>query len=190
MKHKLQIKLVGAKLQEVHVIDGDTIDGVLIWWNWLKRSKVQTRVRLAGIDAPEMKPTPEPFAQEATDYLTALIEGKTITIQFAIHKVTKEWMRESGGTWDKRRLLGILYKGWSNQSLNVGLVRQGFAKIYPTPTWMVKWFEKQLIRAQQEAKNKKRGLWRNVSSERSGHGFFWFCAGVIVSIVALCIWAL
>ena len=60
---KLAIKLVEAPLRNVHVIDGDTVDGTLLWWHWFTRSEIQTRVRLAGIDAPEMKPKPEPFAK-------------------------------------------------------------------------------------------------------------------------------
>lgn len=189
MRRKLRIRLVKVKMNAVHVIDGDTIDGMLIWWNWLRRSEIQTRIRLAGIDAPEMKPVPEPFAQEATDYLAALIEGRTITVQFAMDRITKEWVRESGGTWERRRLLGILYKGWSNQSLNVELVRQGLAKIYPTPTWMVKWFEQQLAKAQREAQRKKRGLWRNALTKGGKHRVFWVCVGFIIALVVLFIWA-
>ena len=92
---KLAIKLVEAPLRNVHVIDGDTVDGTLLWWHWFTRSEIQTRVRLAGIDAPEMRPKPEPFAEEATQFLRDRIEGKNLTVRFAIHKQTKEWIRDS-----------------------------------------------------------------------------------------------
>jgi len=182
---KLTMKLVEATLRNVHVIDGDTVDGMLLWGNWFTRAEIQTRVRLAGIDAPEMRPKPEPFAEEATQFLRDRIEGRTITVQFAIHKQTKEWIRESGGGWNNRRLIGILYSRWWNESLNISLVRHGMATIYPTPTWMVGWFESQLRQAQQDAQRKRRGIWQHAIVQKGRNRLFWWCMAAALLVVFL-----
>ena len=162
------------------VIDGDTIDVELIWWSWCLRKRKQERIRFAGMDTPEMKPTPEPYAQEATDFVRKHLTGR-VRIEFAIHEKTGEWIRESG-SWDSKRLIGIVYAGRKN--INCELVRQGLAKLYQTPTWMTSSFNASLKTALQEAQSKKRGLWKEKTSKRRETSFlFWAWSGFVVCMI-------
>ena len=55
----------------VSVADGDTI-------TVLDDTKVQHKIRLAGIDAPERK---QPFGQRAKEQLSDLVFGKTVQVE-------------------------------------------------------------------------------------------------------------
>ena len=57
----------GERILVDRVIDGDTIE-----------IATGERVRYVGIDAPEMRPQPEPFAQAATDRNRELVEGRFV----------------------------------------------------------------------------------------------------------------
>lgn len=157
------IRLKRVKAKVLRILDGDTIDVTLYWWRWLWRHSLETRIRFAGMDAPELWPqsgAPEPYAIEAAAFVVKKIEGKTIELEFAIHKITNEWVRESGGDWEKKRLLAIVYTRWG-ENLNVMLVKKGLARVYQSPTWMTKKFATQLNSAQTHAKRWKRGMWKN-----------------------------
>lgn len=178
---KFYLKTV--KMVKVHTIDGDTIDGYLIVWKWLRRSKVRTRIRLAGIDAPEMKPTPQPYAESATKIVYQRIEGKTIHVQFAVDRYTGQWILESGGNWQHRRLLGIVYYGIWKKNLNVEIVSIGLAKVYPRPTWMVRGFEKRLLSAEKIAQRRQKGVWSRRKKERGS--WWWLSVGIGISLLLL-----
>ena len=60
--------MLTGKVVSVH--DGDTLTA-------LDAANVQHKVRLTGIDAPEIG---QPFGTKARDRLTALAKGKTVTI--------------------------------------------------------------------------------------------------------------
>ncbi len=55
----------------VHVADGDTI-------TVLDAGKVQHKVRLAGIDAPEKA---QPFGQRSRESLADLVAGRTVIVE-------------------------------------------------------------------------------------------------------------
>ncbi len=55
----------------VHVADGDTI-------TVLDAGKVQHKVRLAGIDAPEKA---QPFGQRSRESLEDLVAGRTVIVE-------------------------------------------------------------------------------------------------------------
>jgi endonuclease YncB( thermonuclease family) len=56
----------------VRVADGDTV-------TVLDRAKVQHRVRLAGIDAPERA---QPYGARAKDHLAALVAGRQVVVEW------------------------------------------------------------------------------------------------------------
>ncbi len=123
------------------VIDGDTFDVVT-------SEGKGYRVRLRGVDAPEMEdkhPVVRSMALEAKNYLRALIENKNIELLFD----TKERLDPYG------RLLavGILPNG---TSLQVDLLSKGLV-------WIPERYRKSVTEeetlAEQEAQQAHRGIW-------------------------------
>lgn len=122
----------------VGVADGDTI-------TVLDADKVQHKIRLAGIDAPEKK---QPFGQRSKESLSELVFSKTVTVET-----------------DKRDRYGrevgkVLVDG---VDANLVQVQRGFA-------WHYKAYEseqpaidrKVYADAENEARAARRGLWANV----------------------------
>ena len=131
-----------------HVIDGDTIelvDGRL--------------VRYIGIDTPELRrkiggqwvEDPEPFGQAAKDANAALVEGKTVRLEYDVE------------THDRYgRLLAYVYV--DGTMINAALLAGGYAQQMTIPP-NVKHVEefRQLVN---EARDAKRGLWSATRSRR------------------------
>lgn len=120
------------------VIDGDTV--IL---------QDDTRVRLIGIDAPEIENKNyahrgEPFGEEAKKILKEWVEGKTVELRAGPEKKDR---------YDRR--LAYLYLE-DHSLINRRLIEVGAAKAYrkfPHP------FQAEFIRAEADAKNQKLGLW-------------------------------
>jgi micrococcal nuclease len=128
------------------VIDGDTIE-----------IETGERVRYLGIDAPETVDPRKPvqcFGIEASKKNKELVEGKTVRLEKDITDKDK---------YD--RLLRYVYLdpsppgGGSGQVLfvNLELVKQGFAFSYTYPPDVK--YQKEILAAEQEAREQKRGLW-------------------------------
>lgn len=124
-----------------HVYDGDTLT--------LTGDK---RVRLLGVDTPEMKPTPQPYAEEAKSF-------------------TKSNCRQNDQVWilsagedHYGRMLGHAFvesQGGQYLCINEGLVSNGFAFAY-IPDKKSKPFNwDKLIKLQSDARTSKRGLWQS-----------------------------
>jgi micrococcal nuclease len=121
------------------VVDGDTIDVRLT-------SGKRERVRLIGIDTPELRPA-ECYATEAKSRATALALGKTVRLRGDPTQDTRDRYR---------RLLA--YVSLANGT-DVGrtLLAGGFAKVYV--------FERNFVRlstyrtAETAAKSAQRGMW-------------------------------
>ena len=121
------------------VSDGDTIHVVT-------DGNVKFKVRLDRIDAPEKD---QPYGKESTAYLTSLICGKTVRV---------EWQKKD----QYGRVLGIVYLEQSNnpnnrtilQDINLQMVSSGNA-------WHYSYFDKtaEYASAESAAKEKKLGLW-------------------------------
>lgn len=118
------------------VFDGDTVDIAGVG-----------RVRLLGIDAPEMGgrfERPAPFALEARERLQSLV----------LHR----WVRlECGGTRHDeygRRLAYVFLE--TREFVNARLVRDGLARV-SARTRLQHWDE--LRRAEEEAQARRRGMW-------------------------------
>jgi endonuclease YncB( thermonuclease family) len=114
----------------VGVIDGDTIDV-------LKQNQI-TRVRLAEIDAPEKN---QAFGQQSKQCLSDLVMGKQVYLK----DPTLERIRG-------KRTIATIIEG--NSNINQIMVEKGMAWQYTAYSK-----SKKLKELQQEAKEKKKGLW-------------------------------
>lgn len=119
------------------VIDGDTItvSGVGV-------------VRLLGVDAPE-KQGPyrdaEPFGDEATRYMTKLLEGHTVRLEY------------DGPRKDQyHRTLAYVFLE-DGTLANEAIIRAGYAEVYRRFKLVRK---PALQAAEREARDARRGMWR------------------------------
>ena len=121
----------------VKVTDGDTI-------TVLDDSKIQHKIRLAGIDAPERK---QPYGEASRKHLASLVAGQTVTVN---------WTKR-----DKyRRIVGVIT--FNGQDVNLGQIRMGYA-------WHYKEYEREqspadrraYAEAEVEARGKRLGLWQD-----------------------------
>lgn len=113
----------------VGVNDGDTL-------TVLAASKVQYKIRLQGIDAPEKA---QAFGEKSKQALSEMVFGKTVKV-------------ESRGTDRYDRTLGEVFVGtnWINRAM----VEQGWAWHYIKYSKLA-----ELSKAEQEAKQRQLGLW-------------------------------
>jgi endonuclease YncB( thermonuclease family) len=126
--------LIAAPLPDVEgravvVHDGDTI-------TVLTPAKMQVKVRLEGIDAPESK---QPFGAKAKEQLSALVFGKIVAVQ-----------------WNAKdrygRVLGRVF--CDGMDVNELMVGRGFAWRY-----VQQFKDPKLIEAERYARQHRRGLW-------------------------------
>lgn len=88
------VQLYDAKLFRVlHVVDGDTLD-----LDVPDGDKSKTRIRVWGINAPEVTHPPdykpaEPFGAEATTFLRRRVEGKSIRITLETSRIRDRYGR-------------------------------------------------------------------------------------------------
>lgn len=120
----------------VRVIDGDTfeIEGSI-------------KVRLIGIDTPEMKnknKTIDCFASEAKKKMESLISGKEVILEKDISETDKYG-----------RLLRYVYIG--DEMINNTLVQEGFAKTSTFPPDVK--FKDIFLASERQARESKSGLW-------------------------------
>jgi endonuclease YncB( thermonuclease family) len=86
-------KYHGRSFTVARVVDGDTLDVDVP-----DGKHAHTRIRLWGIDTPEMnvgKPElgPQPWAVEATDRARALADGKRVTLELQSHEIRDRYGR-------------------------------------------------------------------------------------------------
>ena len=119
----------------VKVSDGDSFT--------IKSYGKNVRVRMYGIDAPELK---QRYGKEAKKYLENLILGKKVEL-----KVLYE---------DKyrRKIARVYYK---SKEINLEMLRSGNVWFYEYHAKN----EKEYRRAYEEAKREKRGLWKDKNPE-------------------------
>lgn len=116
------------------VTDGDTLTIHL-------KKGGHEKVRLQGIDAPELD---QAYGKEAARVLEGLVRDRKVNVQCE-------------GRDDEGRVLGYVYL--KNHSINLEMVRRGAA-------WhdaRVAKDKKGLAQAEQEARETKRGLWKDES---------------------------
>ena len=132
-----QAELISGRV--VNVADGDTV-------TVLDAGKVQHRIRLAGIDAPEKA---QAFGQRSRESLDELVAGRTVIVE-----TTK---KDRYG----RSIGKVLVAG---RDINIEQIRRGMA-------WFYRHYERELSaadqqsydRAEAEAKDYRRGLWADKS---------------------------
>ena len=118
------------------VIDGDSIE-----------LSTGEDVRLLGINTPERG---QPYYDEATDRLTELIWGKTITLE-----------KDVTDKDQYARLLRHVFLG--NSHINLIMVREGFANVYIVSPNLK--YENELEQAEKEARDAQVGIWASVQTE-------------------------
>lgn len=115
------------QIKIIKIYDGDTITA-------LTSQKEKIKIRLYGIDAPELK---QPFGKASKRHLIDLISNKSLNIN--------EKGKDKYG-----RTLAILYNG--DQDINAQMVIDGYA-------WAYDKFSKDYVAFQQNAQALKKGLW-------------------------------
>lgn len=121
------------------VLDGDTFIG-----------SRDERVRLLGIDAPEVEhgdASAEPYARESLDWLKRRIEGRRVTLRVGERSTDKygrtlAWVSDEDGQLINRE---SLHAGWSRLLADFGLPLD---------------LEPELRRAEAEALIAHRGIWK------------------------------
>ncbi|GET85970.1 hypothetical protein, unknown function [Leishmania tarentolae] len=134
-----------------HVYDGDTM-------TICEHNK--KRVRLIGIDAPELSGR-EPYAREAADFVKRLCPTNS-----------KVWLKAPKGNQKDRynRMLALVFVanpcgGSGFVCVNIAVVEQGLGTFYAPAHSRVE-FEDRLIEAQQSAMQRKVNLWKRQNLHR------------------------
>lgn len=120
------------------VADGDTVVAVT-------DNQTKLRIRLLGIDAPEIvhgKIPGQPFGQEARDYLDHLVGGKTVRV-------------DAYGPDKYKRILAVVWDGQIN--VNLLMVAMGYAEVYRGTRCQV--YCRELEDAEVKARRDRVGMW-------------------------------
>ena len=119
--------LFADPIKIIKIYDGDTI-------TTLTSQKEKIKIRLYGIDAPELK---QPFGKASKRHLIDLISNKSL-------KINEKGKDKYG------RTLAVLYNG--DQDINAQMVIDGYA-------WAYDKFSKDYVAFQKDAQLLKKGLW-------------------------------
>lgn len=117
---------LSGKVVSIH--DGDTIT--------ILQGKQQIKVRLFGIDAPELE---QPYGKKSKQFLANLIAGEVVEV-------------EPKGKDRYKRTLGIIY--FKGQDINAQMVLNGYA-------WAYVKYSKIYVDHERLARENKRGLWQS-----------------------------
>lgn len=122
------LSLLAHPAKVIKISDGDTIA--------ILQGKQQIKVRLFGIDAPELK---QPYGKKSKQFLTNLIAGEVVEVK-------------ENGKDRYKRTIGIVYLG--NTDMNAQMVENGYA-------WVYRKFSKKYTPQESKAKKQGLGLWRD-----------------------------
>ena len=117
---------LSGKVVSIH--DGDTIT--------VLQDKQQVKVRLFGIDAPELK---QPHGKKSKQFLSNLIAGKNVEV-------------DENGKDRYKRTIGTIYLDGAD--INAQMVENGYA-------WAYRKFSKKYTPQESQAKKQRLGLWRD-----------------------------
>lgn len=117
---------LSGKVVSIH--DGDTIT--------VLQGKQQVKIRLYGIDAPELK---QPYGKKSKQFLANLIAGEVVEV-------------EENGKDRYKRTIGTVYLGGAD--INAQMVANGYA-------WAYRKFSKKYTPQESQAKKQGLGLWRD-----------------------------
>jgi endonuclease YncB( thermonuclease family) len=122
------------------------------------RSSTRRRVRLLGIDTPELKEQ-QPHAQEAKDYTKGRCDKQTVWLTYGGSERTDHYGRTLAFVWVKEGSGGYL-------CVNEGIVAAGLAKAYVPNATTAKLFNwDKMLKLQDSARNAKRGMWSTFVDE-------------------------
>ena len=122
----LPLFALSGKVVSIH--DGDTIT--------VLQDKQQLKVRLYGIDAPELK---QPYGKKSKQFLANLIADEVVEV-------------EENGKDRYKRTIGTVYL--NGKDINAQMVANGYA-------WAYRKFSKKYTAQESKAKSQKLGLWRD-----------------------------
>lgn len=130
------------------IVDGDTF--------WIDDgSEKGIKIRLTGVDAPETRNSRNKvkaaFGEESTRYLTDLIAGKMVRLEYDI-----DTLDQYG------RILAYVYLG-DGTFVNASLVRNGYATVMTTPPNVR--YADTFVELAQKARKRNRGLWKTSSDQ-------------------------
>jgi micrococcal nuclease len=129
------------KVTEIH--DGDTI--TIVKESFLGILLKTEKVRLIGIDAPELEQ--EPWGRRAKNHLRKLIRDNNWQVRIELDVQQRDkYGRLLAYVWDKK-----------GNMINYLMIRNGYAMVYTVPP-NVKYTEL-FVQAQQLARKEKRGIW-------------------------------
>ncbi|NWF75809.1 MAG: thermonuclease family protein [Nitrospirae bacterium] len=136
-KYPLKSKSEEPYVSVIKVYDGDTVS--------VKVDRKQEKIRLIGIDAPEMGQ--EPWGENAKRYLENLLDSSDweIRLEYDIEK-RDQYNRLLAYIWTK-----------DNKNVNLLMLKSGYAVLYTFPP-NVKYVEEFRV-AQKEAREKEIGIW-------------------------------
>lgn len=132
------------RVQVADVLDGDTL--VL---------STGERLRLRGIDSPEIRRRDKPgqyFGTESRKILTALVRGRDIYLD-----------RQELGADRYGRLVGVARLG-DGRLINLVMIEEGAAFVYPHSSDKDKDLAKRLVAAQVTAMRRGQGFWPKILS--------------------------
>ncbi|MFZ5639382.1 MAG: thermonuclease family protein [Bacillota bacterium] len=124
----------GEWVTVARVVDGDT---------FVTGDRV--RVRLIGVDTPEITKRHEPYGQEAAAFARDRLEGQRVWLEFDVEKADKYG-----------RTLAYVYLA-DGTFFNALLLEEGYAQIMTVPP-NVKYAE-EFLALQREARENNKGLW-------------------------------
>ena len=124
----LPLSLFAFSAKVVKISDGDTIT--------ILQGKQQIKVRLFGIDAPELE---QPYGKKSKQFLANLIAGEVVEV-------------EPKGKDRYKRTLGIIY--FKGQDINAQMVLNGYA-------WAYVKYSRIYVNQEKLARENKRGLWQS-----------------------------
>lgn len=133
MKSILLLAMLYASLfafvgKVVSIHDGDTIA--------ILQGKQQIKVRLFGIDAPELK---QPYGKKSKQFLANLVAGEIVEV-------------EENGKDRYKRTIGTIFL--NDKDINAQMVANGYA-------WAYRKFSKKYAPQESRAKKQGLGLWRD-----------------------------
>lgn len=120
---------ISGKVVSIH--DGDTIT--------ILQDKQQIKVRLFGIDAPELK---QPYGKKSKQFLANLIAGEVVEV-------------DENGKDRYKRTIGTIYLNGTD--INAQMVANGYA-------WAYRKFSKKYAPQESQAKKQRLGLWQGKES--------------------------
>lgn len=133
-----------AEGEVTRVIDGDTV-------TLTTREGTKLRVRLYGIDAPEVRHEErpgQPYGKEARAALAALVLGGSVTVEIVDIDA-------------HRRMVGIVHR--SGVDINLEMVRSGYAWAYRR--YLSAPYASRYLDAEKKARGQRLGLWMDANPD-------------------------